>query len=159
MFILLLLFWQVSPVKPSLTVNLAIQFLGLFIVSLFCHLELARRRPAAGRLTEFFLWVSVGGVLGGLFNALVAPVAFTGYLEYPLTLIAAAFLLPAGGKTTNDRRANVLDAILPVVVAGLTLALVKLPGRGMAGARRDGERRRGEQRLAAAFRLTGVSSA
>ena len=46
---------------------------GFLLVALNLHLELARRRPAAGRLTEFYLWVSLGGVLGGLFNSLVAP--------------------------------------------------------------------------------------
>ena len=53
--------------------------LGAFaIVALFCHGELAQDRPSPARLTEFFLWIALGGMLGGLFNALVAPVVFVG---------------------------------------------------------------------------------
>ena len=49
--------------------------LGAFaIVALFCHGELAQDRPSPARLTEFFFWIAFGGMLGGLFNALLAPV-------------------------------------------------------------------------------------
>src|SRR5262249_14649911 len=49
---------------------------AFFIAAMVCHGELAADRPAADHLTEFYLWLSVGGVLGGLFNALLAPVLF-----------------------------------------------------------------------------------
>jgi hypothetical protein len=67
-----------------------------FVISMLCHGALARSRPAADRLTEFFLWVSVGGVLGGLFNALLAPLAFSHPIEYPLVLVATCLLGTAG---------------------------------------------------------------
>jgi hypothetical protein len=54
----------------------------------------ARDRPPARHLTEFYLWVSVGGVLGGVFNALIAPVAFDTVIEYPLMIIIACLFLP-----------------------------------------------------------------
>ncbi len=69
--------------------------LGAFLcVALACHGELARRRPEAGRLTEFYLCLSVGGLLGGVLVALAAPLAFDSVLEYPLALALAAVLLP-----------------------------------------------------------------
>ena len=61
-----------------------------------CHGEIARTRPATKHLTEFYLWLSVGGMLGGIFNSLIAPVAFNTVLEYPLILILGALLLPVG---------------------------------------------------------------
>jgi spermidine synthase len=60
-----------------------------------CHGELACRRPDPRYLTTFYFWMSFGGVLGGLFNAIVAPLLFTGVVEYPLTLVLACLLAPA----------------------------------------------------------------
>jgi SAM-dependent methyltransferase len=64
------------------------------VVAMVCHRELAERRPAAGNLTRFYLWISLGGALGGLFNALVAPLFFTQIVEFPVVLALAAFLRP-----------------------------------------------------------------
>jgi hypothetical protein len=66
--------------------------IGLFICCLFCHGELARRRPAPRHLTLFYLMVSVGGALGGIFVALVAPRVFSVYWELPLGMIACGAL-------------------------------------------------------------------
>ncbi|MFW6010867.1 MAG: hypothetical protein ACOC9H_03000, partial [Gemmatimonadota bacterium] len=72
---------------PSIEQNytwLMLVHLGtLFVVSMVCHGELARRRPGAERLTDFYLWLAAGGALGGAFNALVAPYAFDTLIEYP----------------------------------------------------------------------------
>ena len=60
-----------------------------------CHYELARDRPQHRQhLTEYFLWMSVGGVLGGMFNALVAPIVFPHAYEYPIALVVACLLIP-----------------------------------------------------------------
>ena len=64
-----------------------------------CHGELARDRPPTGQLTEFYLWMSLGGVLGGLFNALLAPLVFSSVVEYPLVLVLACLLRPAPAAT------------------------------------------------------------
>src|ERR671921_1283967 len=71
-----------------------LHLLGFFVVAMVLHGEVARDRPPARHLTEFYLWVSVGGVLGGVFNALVAPVAFDTVIEYPLMIIMACLFLP-----------------------------------------------------------------
>jgi hypothetical protein len=65
---------------------------GLFVCCLFCHGELARRRPAPRHLTLFYLMVSLGGALGGIFVALIAPRVFRIYWELPLGLIACGIL-------------------------------------------------------------------
>jgi SAM-dependent methyltransferase len=68
---------------------------ALFIACMVAHGELARDRPAPAQLTEFYLWLAAGGVLGGVFNALVAPILFhrTGLTEYPLALVLACFIM------------------------------------------------------------------
>ncbi len=65
---------------------------GLFICCMLCHGELARRRPAPHYLTLFYLTISLGGALGGVFVALIAPRIFVTYLELELGLIACALL-------------------------------------------------------------------
>src|SRR4029079_3895800 len=90
----------IEALTPS-CVLLLVHSGAFFFLSLFCHGRLAADRPSADHLTEFYLWMSGGGVLGGIFKALLAPVIFTGLAEYPLVLILAAFLrlgLPAPGS-------------------------------------------------------------
>jgi hypothetical protein len=65
---------------------------GLFVCCMFCHGELARRRPAPRYLTLFYLMVSLGGALGGVLVALVAPRAFPAYWELPIALVACGLL-------------------------------------------------------------------
>src|SRR5207248_3332649 len=60
----------------TVTQVVGIHLAVFFVAAMVCHGELARSRPDAEFLTEFYLWISVGGVLGGAFNALVAPAVF-----------------------------------------------------------------------------------
>ena len=69
---------------------------------MLCHGEVYRRRPAPARLTEFYLFVSLGGVVGGIFAALIAPHIFSRIYEYPI-LIAAAVARAAGRLDGWDR--------------------------------------------------------
>ena len=61
-------------------------------MALNCHADLAKDRPEASRLTEFYFWVSFGGMLGGLFNTLAAPLLFDSIVEYPLVVLLACLL-------------------------------------------------------------------
>jgi hypothetical protein len=70
---------------------------ALFVSALVCHGRLAQTRPGAHHLTEYYLWISVGGLLGGVFNTLIAPLVFTWTFEYPIGLLLAALLRPATG--------------------------------------------------------------
>jgi hypothetical protein len=65
---------------------------GLFVLCMFCHGELVARKPAPAHLTRFYLMVSLGGALGGLFVGIVAPLAFDWYWEFPLALTVLALL-------------------------------------------------------------------
>ena len=65
-----------------------------FVIGLMCHGELARRRPPVSALTEFYLMISLGGLLGGSFTAILAPIVFNGVYEYPLAIVAGVALLP-----------------------------------------------------------------
>jgi hypothetical protein len=121
-----------------LLVLIVLYLLVLFAVALVCHGELALSRPGTDRLTEFYLWISFGGVLGGIFNALVAPKIFSTVVEFPLALILAALLRPpidvkpeTPARTAKMKRN---DLLLPValglcMVAGITtLAHYRLQG-------------------------------
>src|SRR5690349_1465398 len=76
----------------NLPLQLGVFLPGLFIGCLFCHGELYRTRPAPRHLTAFYLTISAGGALGGLFVAVVAPLVFTGYFELGIGLVAVALL-------------------------------------------------------------------
>ena len=74
---------------------IAVSSLGmLFIVAVALHARLYRLRPEAEHLTFFYLVMAVGGVIGGIFCALIAPLIFDWVYEHPLLVIAAALLVP-----------------------------------------------------------------
>lgn len=100
-----------------------VHVLGLALIGLLCHGELARTRPAARYLTSFYLWISLGGVLGGLCNAMLAPVLFArlGPVEYPLALVLVALVRPAGMMAWPRLRWD--DLVAPLLVGALALAL------------------------------------
>lgn len=69
-----------------------IHLVVFFAAAWMCHSRLADSRPDAKDLTEFYMWLSVGGAVGGLFNSLVAPNIFSFYAEYPIAICAACAL-------------------------------------------------------------------
>ncbi len=83
-------------VGMSLWTQLAVYLAGLFAACMVCHGELVRSRPSPLYLTEFYVIVAAGGVLGGVFVALIAPHIFTQFSEYPIGLAAACLLGLAG---------------------------------------------------------------
>jgi hypothetical protein len=72
--------------------------LCFFVIAMACHGELARTRPAAKYLTGFYVALSFGGMLGGLFAGLIAPFAFSWVAEYPILLALAALCRPAADE-------------------------------------------------------------
>jgi len=109
-----------QPVSLILTVHL----LAFFATALLCHGQLAAVRPAPRYLTEYYLWISLGGMLGSLFNAIIAPAIFTGLLEYPLAMAAAAFMRPYVGVRLSSVRHRALDWLMPGLLLALVLGLV-----------------------------------
>ena len=73
-----------------------------FVAALMCHAQLANDRPAVAHLTEYYIWIAVGGALGSVFNVLIAPVLFTSILEYPLAIVIACMLLPAESRDSDQ---------------------------------------------------------
>ena len=73
---------------------IAIHVGAFFIATMVCHAALYRRRPESGHLTEFYVFMSLGGVLGGAFAALLAPRLFVTVAEYPLMMLAALLARP-----------------------------------------------------------------
>lgn len=109
----------VSRTLGPLWLVMPIHLLAFLIVAMACHGELAADRPPPRYLTGFYLWMAVGGVLGGLFNALVAPLAFTSVAEYPIALVAACLLMPRRRRRPGDTAVEWRDFALPAAVAGL----------------------------------------
>jgi SAM-dependent methyltransferase/MFS family permease len=81
-----------SDYQFDLPLQLGVFLSGLFLGCLFCHGELYRLRPAPSRLTAFYLAVSAGGAFGGVLVAVAAPLAFSGYYELGIGLVAVAML-------------------------------------------------------------------
>lgn len=107
------------PWREPASIFLPLHLIAFFFIATACHGALADRRPAAESLTEFYLFVSLGGLIGGLFVALVAPVIFASVLEYPLSLVLAAVLLPRRGAAADGplwRKGDIVFAILIMAV-------------------------------------------
>ncbi|MCS7270003.1 MAG: fused MFS/spermidine synthase [Gemmataceae bacterium] len=109
--ILLLVFTMVSKVvSGQMGLEMFLHIVAFFAVALMCHYELAYDRPSTHYLTEFYLLMSVGGMLGGIFNAIVAPLVFTHAFEYPLVLILACLLVPPMAQMTVPRQTESVPA-------------------------------------------------
>lgn len=108
---------------------------GFFFSALVCHLALSRTRPATDHLTEFYLFVSLGGVLGGAFAALLAPVIFNNVYEYPLALAAACLFRPREESSTPRLTdASTAAAVMMIATGLLLLRLEPLDATIVTGA-------------------------
>jgi hypothetical protein len=86
--------WNLASSPEFIPFAIFAHVMGFFTTTMVCHGELAKDRPSPRHLTEFYLWMSVGGMLGGMFNGLVAPVIFKKLWELPLAIFAAALARP-----------------------------------------------------------------
>jgi hypothetical protein len=84
--------------EQNLLLTLGGHQLCFFVIAMACHGELARTRPAAKYLTGFYVALSFGGMVGGLFAGLIAPYAFSWVAEYPILLALAALCRPSDGN-------------------------------------------------------------
>jgi len=100
--------------------------LFVFLAAVVCHRALAERRPPAARLTEFYLSLSIGGMLGGLVNGLVAPFVFDDVVEYPIAFALVCLGRAAIDSSSKpDRAALVKDVGLGLGLGLVTYGLVK----------------------------------
>src|SRR6266571_2579607 len=102
--VLVVFFLMLSGFKQRIWITVLWHFLLLFVVALACHGELALTRPPARHLTQFYLLLSVGGVLGGLASALIAPMVFRSLLEYPLVMALGCLLVARASRGRARRR-------------------------------------------------------
>ena len=110
----LTLFIAYSFINPAVLpywLDLILHLCAFFIAVMVCHGELARRRPHPRYLTQFYLIMSFGGMLGGLFNSFIAPFIFNAVYEYPIMIVASLLLRPGffSGKWA-------LNTVFPLVV-------------------------------------------
>ena len=101
--------------------NVLLNLTAFTLIALACHGEAYRLRPAASRLTEFYLWTSFGGVLGGVFAGIAAPHLFNYTYEYPILIVAALAVLP--GLFAGGMRHVVREAAPGLIAAAVVLAL------------------------------------
>jgi SAM-dependent methyltransferase len=104
-----------------------LHLVAFFAAALYCHATLVRARPGAEELTEFYVWISFGGMLGGVFNSLVAPHVFNGIFEYPIVLALACFVrVPATDSNGQLERRGRFNAqrVSPVVVLAVAVVLI-----------------------------------
>lgn len=111
LIMLIALVWILNNYLSVFFLHLA----AFFVTAMMCHGELARLRPHAAHLTEFYLYIALGGALGGAFNAIAAPLLFDVILEYPLVLGLACMLRPHAEKNAGGFRAS--DALWPLALA------------------------------------------
>ncbi len=121
--------------RPFFSATIALTL--LFMISVALHTALYRERPAPDRLTGFYLAMSAGGALGGVFAGLVAPVVFDWTYEYPLLILAAGILVPqmflthhfrALWTSAGPRRVLALVAIVAVLAVMLGLRITRPEG-------------------------------
>ncbi len=126
--------WSMSHTFPVWQA-IAIDIPTLAVCCMICHGELARSKPAASRLTVFYLWLSAGGVLGGLLVAIVAPRVFSDFNEFPLALALCAVLCIEGwrrGKAFTSK----ISWVVAVGQGGVAIfALVTAAGMPPSGNR------------------------
>lgn len=128
-FLLLLVIALAAHASEPLKLLVPLHLFVFFVAAVVCHGELARDRPAASHLTEFYGWMALGGVLGGAFNALLAPVLFHDVTEYGLTLVLLCMLLPRdllldatqkAKEAARHAKFSTLDLIWPAAIGLFT---------------------------------------
>ena len=118
-FVVPLALFMIASVQSPLVTIVSLHLLAFGSVALYCHSQLAHDRPEPSYLTEFYFWVSFGGMVAGLFNTLAAPLLFNSILEYPLVVALACFLFKPTDSRVSVHRSK-LDVIMPLTVGAVT---------------------------------------
>jgi hypothetical protein len=119
-FIILLVAVLVFGGIDYIFLTVGANIVAFFVIALACHGELARRRPAARHLTAFYMWMSTGGMIGGIAAGLVAPHVFSWVLEYPILIVLAVLCRPGLRIERSNRE---ILAWLVLLALALLIAL------------------------------------
>jgi hypothetical protein len=115
--------------EQNLLLTLGGHQLCFFVIAMACHGELARTRPPAKYLTGFYVALSFGGMIGGLFAGLIAPFAFSWVAEYPILIALAALCRPSDGSERLPRLVRWTWLVLALLALALVVPAILPPGR------------------------------
>jgi hypothetical protein len=117
-----------GSLRMPLALTIAVHLGVLFAVGVVCLSRLAAARPDRSRLTQYYFWIAAGGCLGGIFNAILAPLLFDSIAEYPFALALAVFVVP---DPRRERRASrgphAARALDFATMAGISVVALALP--------------------------------
>jgi hypothetical protein len=124
---LLSMFFVLTRAPANMWLVFGVHMVTLLIVSVAFHGQVARERPKTSRLTEYYLVLSIGGGLGGIFNAILAPMMFDRVIEVHLTMALAFALLPRPRVFTRkgedpDEKSPLSARRVAVIIAAASVA-------------------------------------
>lgn len=93
---------------------LSLHLLGLLLTGLVCHGQLATKKPNADNLTEFYVWVALGGWFGGISSAIIAPQIFNSDHEYLIAILLACLVRP-----NKERHITLIDIAAPLILMAI----------------------------------------
>lgn len=120
------LMWYMGDISISWLIRIGVLLSVFFIVVLACHTQLAQIKPPKAWLTEFYLWIAVGGVAGGAFNALLAPILFESVIEFRLMLLVSITLILAARVLYRGESPRIM--LILTVVCALMLPIAERIG-------------------------------
>jgi hypothetical protein len=117
-----LVFFSLAISASQLWWTLSVHLGAFFAAAMACHLALYRSRPGSARLTEFYLCISFGGMIGGLFCGLIAPHIFSTVAEYPIAMLLSLAAIPILRKQSwrapwSHHQNTVIAALVIIAVA------------------------------------------
>ena len=122
--------WFSFIAETSVLISITMTLICYFLIALASHMKLVDKRPSVQNLTEFYIWMSFGGVLGGIFNALLAPVIFSNVVEYVLVLTVSFFIsfsFVLNKRNLNSTLIILIPSIAASILAFTVLTAVKIP--------------------------------
>jgi len=102
--------------RAMVLLMMAFHLVLFFVAARACHGQLANRKPEPAHLSEYYLWIALGGALGGVFNTLIAPLLFNNVWEYPLMLIAALAVMPRDKSVTRGKAERLIIGIVCIIM-------------------------------------------
>ena len=126
-FILIMLVPSFFSLTKIGLVLIPLHLLMFFFVALGCHGELAKCRPPAENPYGILLFISIGGALGGMFNALICPLIFNRILEYPLATFLSCLVVTSfrDGEVKNPRQVSLFSIFFPVILFFINVAIMR----------------------------------